>query len=308
MKTPGCMFAFILMLLLVSGQLLAEEDVFARQGDMVLTQQEIDAAFAQVPQQQRMAVIRDGGKVDEIVQSLLRYKQLARDAREKGYADDPVIQARLALVADKELAEAWVEHVVENAPAADYEAMAEEYYIANRELFVGEESVDVTHILVGTTDGRSDEEALELANRLHGELLADPALFDAYVETYSNDPGKTQNQGQYLGVKRGQMVKPFEDTAFSMEKAGQISAPVKTGFGYHIIRLDSKTAAGPLSFEDVKPQLVEQMRREHLSNYRRNYILSVSSDDIALEDGAVETMLKRHFGENLELAPDLYNR
>ncbi|MEE4292657.1 MAG: hypothetical protein V2I79_01690, partial [Xanthomonadales bacterium] len=59
---------------------------------------------------------------------------------------------------------------------------------------------------------------------------------------------------------------------------------------------------------DVKPELVEQMRKEHLSNYRRNYILSVSSQDIALEEGAVEKMLKRHFGENLELAPDLYNR
>jgi peptidyl-prolyl cis-trans isomerase C len=307
-KSFGYMFCSVLVLFFVPAQLLAGEDVFARQGDMALTQQEIDAAFAQVPQQQRMAVIRDGGKVDEIVQSLLRYKQLAQDAREKGYADDPVVQARLALVADKELAEAWVQHLVNNAPEADYEAMAQEYYIANRERFVGEESVDVTHILVGTMDGRSDEEAFELAGRIHGELLADPALFDEYVETYSDDPGKAENMGRYTSVRRGQMVKPFEDTAFAMEQAGEISEPVKTDFGYHIIRLDGKTAAGPLSFEDVKPELVEQMRKEHLSNYRRNYILSVSSQDIALEEGAVEKMLKRHFGENLELAPDLYNR
>lgn len=300
--------ALVLAILALQSPLSADDDVFARQGDVYVTQDEIDAAFARVPEQYRMAVIRDGGKVDEILQSLLRYKQLARAADEAGFSDDPVIQARLKLVAEKELSETWLEHIVANAPEADYEALAYERYIVEKDNFMSEESVDVSHVLVAKNAERDAEAALELANRLRAELLDDPSLFEQYVVEYSDDPAKVQNKGRYAGVKRGQMVKPFEEAAFAMSEAGQISEPVETSFGYHVIRLDRKNPAGPAPFENVKGQLIEAARQERLTAYRKNYILSVSADPIELEDGAVEKMLKRHFGENLELAPDLYKQ
>jgi peptidyl-prolyl cis-trans isomerase C len=299
---------FILFLLLAGSPLLAEDDIFARQGDVVLTQAELDAAFARVPEHIRMAVIRDGGKVDQMVQSLLRYKQIAIDASEHEFDQDPEVQARLRVASNQELAEAWLEKVVADAPAANYEAIAHERYLAHPEAFLTEEVVDVSHILVEINADRTDEEALELANSLRSRLLEDPAQFDALVEEYSDDPGKAANQGRYPQVTRGQMVAPFEETAFSLEEAGQLSSPVKTSFGYHVIRLNRKTPAGPVPFEQVKAQLMQEAREGHLSEYRKNYILNLSAEPIEIPEGAVETMLMRHFGENLELAPDVYNQ
>ena len=64
----------------------------------------------------------------------------------------------------------------------------------------------------------------------------------------------------------------------------------------------------PLPFEQVKNTLVQKAYEDHMETYRRNYILRVSDMPIELEEGAVETMVKRHFGENLELAPDYYKQ
>ena len=299
----------IVFLVIVAGAPLSADDhVFARQGDVVITQDEIDAAFARVPEHLRMAFIRDGGKVDQLVQSLLRYKQIVKDAHAQGYGQDTLVQNRIKLASEQELAQAWLEKVVTDAPEADYEAIAYENYLANPDTYKREGTVDVTHILIEIRDDRDEAQALELANRLHAELLADPSRFEAYVEEYSDDPGKSQNNGRYAPVRKGQMVQPFEDAAFALTEPGQLTEPVKTSFGFHLIRLNEKTPAGLAPFESVKRPLMGEARQARLAEYRKNYLLRISADDIEIPDGAVASMLKRHFGENLELAPDFENQ
>ncbi|NNJ65487.1 MAG: hypothetical protein HKP16_07965, partial [Xanthomonadales bacterium] len=83
-------------------------EVFAYQGGVVLTQQELDAAFSAIPEAQRLAFIRDGGKVDQLVKTLLRRKAVAVDAERADYPEDPLVADRVRLAAQKELAEAWL--------------------------------------------------------------------------------------------------------------------------------------------------------------------------------------------------------
>ena len=90
--------------------------VFAARGDVVLTQTELDGAFTGIPQPTRLAYIRDGNKVDQLVISLLQRKAVAADAKKSGFDLDPVIAARVQLAAEKELAEAWLQHMIETAP------------------------------------------------------------------------------------------------------------------------------------------------------------------------------------------------
>ena len=279
------------------------DDVFAIQGEAVLTQAEIDAAFSQIPAEYRLAFIRDGERVNQLLIKLLRSRLVADAARAAAYDKEKLVQTRMALAAEKELAEAWIAHVVETAPEADYEALAYEYYLANPEKFTTEATVDVSHILI-SSETRSEEEALGKALEIRQRLLDDPASFDALVEEYSDDPGKASNGGRYTQIKRGQMVKPFEEMAFSMEVQGELSEPVKTTHGYHIIRFNQAHPAGLTPFESVKAQSIKQAREKYLSEYRIRYIRQLSSGTIELPDGAVEAMVTRYFGEDLELSPD----
>jgi len=100
--------------------------VFAYQGEAVLTQQELDAAFMKIPESSRLVFIRDGARVEQLVQSLLEIKMLKNDAIEKGLADDPLVNLAVAMAADKELAQLWSQRIPSLAPAADFEALARE--------------------------------------------------------------------------------------------------------------------------------------------------------------------------------------
>ena len=101
------------------------------------------------------------------------------------------------------------------------------------------------------------------------------------------------------------MVKPFEEAAFALRIPGEISPPVETVYGYHIIRLDQYYPATVLPFEEIKEQAIEQARKEYIDEYRKNYLKVTLSEPVVLTDGAAEDIAKRYFGENLELAPDM---
>ncbi len=279
------------------------EDVFAKQGDVVLTQGELDAAFSRIPAEYRLSFIRNGERVDRLVGDLLRIKLAAADAIAAGFDKDPLVKGRISLAAEKELAEGWMAKVKADAPDADYAALAHEYYLANPDKFMTDEVRDVSHILVNNED-RSSEEALQLASSLREQLLEDPSRFEEFVKQYSDDPSKAGNGGRFPRMIRGQMVKPFEDVAFALENVGDLSEPVETNYGYHIIRLNQQYPSRPQPFEDVKAEAMAQAREKYLENYRSRYLRKLVADPIELQKGAVEVMAKRYFGENLELAPE----
>lgn len=278
------------------------EVVFAYQGDAVLTQVGIDAAFSRIPPEHRLVFIRDGGKVDKLVRDIMKTEVIARDALENGFDEDPVIRERMLLAAHKTLAEAWIDQIAENAPEADYEAMAYEDYVAHPEEYMTPEYIDVTHILIGK-DTRTDEDALALAQSVRERALESPESFTELVMEYSDDPAKETNEGSYLRVSRGKMAKPFEDAAFALEAEGAISKPVATDYGYHIIRLDKRYEPRQRPFDDVRKEAVAAMEAEHRARYQQTYIQALLADGIVLPEGSVEVMLKRYFGENLEDAP-----
>jgi peptidyl-prolyl cis-trans isomerase C len=295
------LFAIIAVVPFFTASVQADEP-FAIQGDQVLTQEELDAAFNRIPEVHRLAFIRDGARVDQLVTNLLKTRQVAAAAREAGFDQNPIVHNRMALAAEKELAEAWLIDVMNNAPEADYEALAMEYYLSNPEKFQTEEMLDVSHILI-SSENRPEEEALEIAIDVRERLVDNPALFADLVEEYSEDPAKANNGGRYPNMKKGQMVPNFERAAYALEEAGELTEPVRTSYGFHIIRLNGKLPSRPVPFEAVKDQLMAQEKKEYLLEYRNRYIERTASQPIEIEEGAVEVMAKRYFGENLELAP-----
>ncbi len=279
------------------------ELVLAYQGEAVLTQARIDAAFNRIPEKDRMMFIRDGALVDKMIRNLLQNEVIALDADSKEFSKSPLVRERMALAARIELASAWLEEVVRTAPEADYLAMAREEYIINASAYSTPATVDVSHILISTKD-RLPSEAEAIALELQARLAANPAEFDALVIEYSDDPGKAKNAGHYVEMKHGDLVLPFEDAAFAIDKVGEIVGPVETDFGFHLIRLDQKHAAVPSPFEEVQAAIVEKLKAKYLADFRASYVQNLLQKSPAVfPEGSVEIMAKRHFGENLDAAP-----
>lgn len=278
-------------------------EVLARRGEVVLTQRAIDAAFHRIPRRDRLDFIRDGSKVQQLMGSLLLGEVLAARARGEGFDDDPLMQERMRLAATKELADAWLDRVVEQAPRADLEALAHEVYLAHPERFQTEPAVDVSHILI-SKDGRLDEDAAELASSLKQRLDGDPGLWDEFVREFSEDPTAEANGGRFPAVRRGDMVAPFENQAFAMSVPGEISEPVESRFGFHLIRFNRPVEPEMLPFDSVKARIMRREQANHEMEIRGRYIAELTEGAVDVPEGAIEIMLKRWFGEDLEHAPD----
>lgn len=274
---------------------LAETDILAQRGSGVVTQTDFAARADKIPAKDRLTTLRDGNRVRDLINTMLLQSQLASDAREAGFDKEQMVIDRMQLAANLELAEAWMTHYVASQPAADYEALAHEYYLLHQEEIMSSEKINVSHILI-STDKHTDEEAQALVHSISQQLEMDSSLFDELVLTYSEDPSAGSNKGKFTNVRRGDMVKAFEVTAFEMDE-GEISEPVRTQYGYHIIRLDARMEPEQLSFDEVKSRLVERERKKHEERVRKNYIAELSSLDVKMTQEALEEMVRGQFGE-----------
>jgi len=273
-----------------------EQDILAKRGNGKVTQQAFTARADKIPTQFRRGALRNGNRLRDVINALLLQSQLAADARAVGFEKEELVRERMRLAANAELGEAWLQRYVETQPAADYEAMAREYYQLNKASMLTQEKMDVSHILI-STDELSDEEALELADSLSQQLTQNPSVFDDLVLKYSDDPSAAANKGQFIGMKKGEMVKPFEDIAFNLSD-GEISEPVQTKFGYHIIRMDRHIARKSVEFEDVKDRLVEDARTRHEDRIKEDYLGGLTSLNVEMSEEALEKLVIRLFGEN----------
>ena len=268
----------------------------ARRGDGVVTHEVFDARASRIPEYDRQVVLRDRKRLTDLLGNLMLNAQLVADARAAKLDQDPEVIARMQLAAEEELARAWVQQVASRGEPADYQAMAQEYYLANPERFKTKKTLDLTHILVGT-EQRSDEDALLLAQQLRQQIMDAPESFDSLVREYSDDPGAAANKGRYKKVREGQMEKAFETAAFAMA-VGEISEPVKTPYGYHLIRLDQINQPQAQSFEEVKDMLVDRVRRNHEEAVQNDYLSHLTSLPADIPEAALEAMVRRHFGED----------
>jgi peptidyl-prolyl cis-trans isomerase D len=138
----------------------------------------------------------------------------------------------------------------------------EEYYKNHIKDFSTGEEVHARHILIRPKVGEKGAEpseaawkaALEKAREIDAKAKAPNADFAALAREYSEDPGSKETGGDLGWFERGRMVKEFEDAVFAL-KPGEVSAPVKSTYGYHIIKLEARKAAGVKPLSEVRDEI-----------------------------------------------------
>jgi peptidyl-prolyl cis-trans isomerase C len=241
-------------------------------GSEKVTAGELNSIVEILPEQLR-ATARGAGR-RQFAENIVRLKLLAQEARRRKMDQTPAFQYQSAFQVENLLAALLAQDINNNAKVD--EPAAREYYDQHKAEY---ERVHARHILVrmagsaipvkpGQKDLSADE-ALAKAQELRKKLAAG-ADFAALAGAESDD-STTGSRGGDLGFfGHGQMVPSFEQAAFAM-KAGDISDPVRSQFGYHIIKVEAREAK---AFEEARPSIEQklkpQMTQKFLDEMRKS--------------------------------------
>jgi peptidyl-prolyl cis-trans isomerase D len=143
------------------------------------------------------------------------------------------------------------------------DAAVQQLYDKDKSRFVVPERREASHILIAF--GKDPAAALKKAEHILA-LAKSGQSFAALARKYSQDPGSAKNGGSLGWIERSGFVKPFADALFGIKKVGDIVGPVKSQYGYHIIKLDGIEPGRTKTLAEVRPQLLAQLQQKKATN------------------------------------------
>ena len=207
---------------------------------------EADIAFAAEDLQQALAQLPPADRKAFLLTALIDMKVMAKAAREAEMDQTDIFRRRLAYLEERALRRAFFAERIAAQVTDEAVQAAYDDYVAN---FVPEEEVHARDILVAS---REDAEAIKAE-------LATGKPFEVLAMEKSTDPSAAQNGGDLGFFSRGMMVRPFEEAAFALTEPGQVSEPVESQFGWHVIKLEGKRQSAPPAIEVLRAQLQQQV-------------------------------------------------
>ena len=268
--------AIIMLASLVSSHVLAQEPL-VNSGNIDITQEDIAHYILEnIPSDKREAVLGRNDIFKEMAESIYIIRSLASEAEAAPGFDSAQAAWSAQIKYQRAVVSAYRrDYVRKMLQGADWEAAAHEVYMVESERFTSSEQVRASHILV-STEQRSDEDALKLASELHARIN-NGEDFSTLAGEFTDDPAGKKNGGDLGFFERGKMVKPFGDAVFAMQKEGEISEPVKTPFGYHVIRFSERKIAKPIPFDKVKDQIISEIQTKRGDQVWQDKIIATRS-------------------------------
>lgn len=283
--------------------------------DEKVPDEEINAYYASHPKDfddflqgnPRAAQQAQGPQRDELKKQLGEFKVIAERARKEGLDREDLTRLQILLTRSQALAGAYLGELQKNADKLVADGDVEQYYKDHPADF---DEVRVRHILISTqpkpenedeSEAKDAKDSKDSKNKKPADMpktltkdearkktqdLLDRARkgedFARLATENSDDPGSKDKGGEYDFFGHGKMVPEFEKAAFAL-KPGEISDPVETQHGFHIIKLEERrTAASPDADEKVRQQIVDKLKQEKLE--ARIEEITASSDVVVPED------------------------
>ena len=207
-----------------------------KESDLKLAESEVGPEIASLPADKQRRVL---------LEYLIEMRLFADAADGQKLTSGPEFEKRQAYWTTRAKRDAYFEGSIKGSIS---DALVRGIYDDKVKMIPAEDEVEARHILV-----ESEAKAKEVLDKVgKGEDFAKLAA------DYSSDPGSKAEGGKLGYFTKGQMVKEFEDAAFALKK-GEVSQPVQSKFGWHIIKLDDRRVKAPPAYEDVKGQIVDSM-------------------------------------------------
>jgi peptidyl-prolyl cis-trans isomerase C len=188
---------------------------------------------------------------EELLERVIDIKLIAQEGKKINLEEEPSVKAAIDFVTEKVLMQAFLSKYVQKNISEESLKTSYNNYIADE---ISREEIKASHILLDTQN-----EAVEVIKMLNNG--------DDFAEVAKNkSTGPSGPSGGDLGwFKRGQMVPPFENAAFSLGQNEISQKPIQTQFGWHVIKVFEKRIPQAPSYENMKNNLIQDLERKIVS-------------------------------------------
>ncbi len=265
-----------------------DDTIIAERGGVAITVGEMRAKVrTSVPATARKGYFESGASVSSLIESMLLTRQIAAMAKANGLDEDPDIKTEIEEATLDLLSRRQVGRYLDAQPEPDYEVLAKERYLAKKADFTTPPRRDVRHILI-LTSNKSEADAKEIADKVH-DLLAQGADFDEVFNEYTEDPARSLN-GWVNNVWGDRYDPAFLHATWALENIGDISEPVLSRFGWHVIQLEKDEPPRLRPYEEVRDELLAKLKEEVKTAAREAYVTEFSSQPLKLNDEALKQL------------------
>lgn len=257
-------------------------------GGLQVTSNDIMSELQRAPENIRESVMSRPEALQQLANNLIVRRMLAAEGARDGLEKDPVVAASLEIARDRALSDARLARLdAQNQPTdAAIEAYARNLYQANSSQFEKPPEARARHILIDNTGTESLEKAKDLLKQLRNG-----ASFEELAKAHSTDKGSAARGGDLGFFGPGKMVRPFEDAVNALKAPGDLSEPVESQFGYHIIRLEERREKSKASYEEVREQLLGEAKVAIMNASRLQKVRSMTND-ITFDAAVIEQLVK----------------
>ena len=279
-------------------QAATDDPVLVENSTVTIRRSDYQRELERLPPEVRPGFANSEKRVNELLRRMLIERTLAAQARAEKLETRPENAARLAMEQERLYAQLKVAEIDAVASAgfdarrAQWEARAREIYQVDRAKYSTPEQVSASHILFDTK-ARSSDAARQLAAETLAKVKAG-ADFNVLAREVSDDRSAKSNSGQLGWFSFGEMDPAFAKAAFALAKTGELSQPVQSSFGWHVIRLDGRRPAVQKPFEEVRESILAELKQKYVNDEREAALAKLRTDPtIRAHREAIDALVTR---------------
>ena len=229
--------------------------VLLENGPVKVTVEDFEAAMTRFPEYLREEARANPETILKVIDAIFVNRTLAQRASAEKVEDDALFRKRLEQLREGYFAQKYLEIVEKKTVVPALEKRAEELYKADPKRFTEPARISPSHIVI-SMQGRTPEMAKARAEEARAKLVAG-ADFTTVAKQYSDDPGYARHRGELGWVKAADIEPALAEVAFAL-KPGELSQPIVTRNGVHLVRVKERRELMLRSFAEVKDAIIEE--------------------------------------------------
>ncbi len=253
----------------------AQEPFLAKNEFVTITKADFEAELARLPPEQQGALRASPERLPTFIENLLVMKTLAEQARREKLDQSPVAKAELQAAVDRALAQRRLDQYDATLPVPDFTKRARELYLADPKQYEEKALYNASHIMVDFKC-RAPDAARARAEEARKVLLGGISLDDV-VSQFSDDPTAQNNKGR-LGWRGFEALNPTLQELLPTMKKGDVSEPVSSNYGFHVVILHDVKPARQRTFDEVKAGIIEKLKTDYVKVQRQQLVNKITTD------------------------------